>query len=327
MKKRYIAWLLGCAGLLLALGFEIERRGTAPVAPAPSPAAGGPTAARAPPRRDRARPLDSPLAPQRPGPGASPAPASITDLIATHGPAARMVFQAQAPVHADLSNVQTGAVFEAAELVERASDEQCNTIDGTGGCADPLPNDRDRDGHPSQTDCDDLVRDVHPGGRDIACNGLDEDCSGSDHCPSDLDGDGDHAGHDCDDRNPLRNMRAEEIACNGIDEDCSGADVCDADGDGDPAPNDCDDRNASRHQRATDVICDGIDQDCTGVDCCNEDRDGDGHPCRSDCDDDSARIHPGAPMPPRCTHTDVDCDGKPDACSPSRPDIDMAPSP
>ena len=184
--------------------------------------------------------------------------------------------------------------------------------------------DLDGDGHPAQTDCDDLDPDVYPGAPEL-CDGLDDDCDGA--VPADeVDEDGDlhlACGGDCDDEDPLTHPGAAEL-CDQRDDDCDGAvdepfDV-DLDGFYDAlVPDcqlawmahqlDCDDTDPTRHPGAEEV-CNGLDDDCDGVLLIEEiDSDGDGVPtCMGDCNDSVAAIHPGAAE--LCDRLDDDCDGQ-----------------
>lgn len=129
---------------------------------------------------------------------------------------------------------------------------------------------------------------------------------------------------DCDDTNAGRNPGLAEV-CDGIgDNDCNPAtNPFDADLDGhdraDCGGSDCDDTDPTRYPLAPD-LCDGIDNDCDPSTAPSDDMDGDGYlalaaTCtggplaslpRTDCDDTSAAVHPGAPEP--CNGVDDDCD-------------------
>ncbi len=139
-------------------------------------------------------------------------------------------------------------------------------------------------------DCDDGDAAVHPGAAEI-CDGEDDDCDGEVDEGFDLDGDGiTECGGDCDDDDPAVLPGADEY-CNGIDDDCDGEvdedDALDAwtwyiDVDGDGYGN----------VSVTLVACDqplNFVADAT------------------DCDDDAADRHPGAPE--TCDGEDDDCDG------------------
>ncbi len=182
-------------------------------------------------------------------------------------------------------------------------------------------------------------------GIDTNCNGrldgIDED--------DDLDGHADNAcagvrGTDCDDTAATTYVGAPEL-CDGIDSDCSvhapgtpgGMDASeDADGDhhapasatcsGGPYPrDDCNDMQNASYPGATE-LCDRIDNDCSsggGVET-SEDADNDGYSSttatcasngmpqlpRTDCDDASAGVHPGAVD--ICDGVNNDCTGTTD---------------
>jgi len=100
------------------------------------------------------------------------------------------------------------------------------------------------------TDCDDLLADVHPGGTEVCNGGIDDDCDGlvdddddsvdtsggtTFYADADADGFGDaevlaceqldglsQLGGDCDDADPEVNPAAEEICDDGIDQNCNG---------------------------------------------------------------------------------------------------------
>ncbi len=196
------------------------------------------------------------------------------------------------------------------------------------GCVPDLPPylgfdnpglDNDGDGYSEdQNDCDDQDDGIHPGAEE-RCNGEDDDCDELvDEDPVDptlwyYDGDGDGHG-----------WAASEQA------------TCEAPG---PAyvtlDDDCDDARSDVHPDANEICDGGTDEDCDGlVDLADDsvagdatwyrDRDGDGHGdatdfvvgCEApagyallgdDCDDTSARIHPGHEE--QCDSLDNDCDG------------------
>ena len=224
---------------------------------------------------------------------------------------------------------------------------------GGGGSSPDKCTDADKDGYYAKTsgcqqavyDCNDKSAAIHPGAVEVAGNGIDENCDGkdeaSDSC-TDADNDGAFAKSttctqepvDCDDTNPAIKPGATEVCGNGKDEDCDGADAkcnpkcTDADGDGygdGPACKgaDCDDKNPAAHKGAKEVCGNGKDEDCDGkdLDCAKDchDTDGDGYgegtACKGpDCDDYSAKAHPGATE--ICGNkVDEDCDGKDLECT------------
>jgi len=186
---------------------------------------------------------------------------------------------------------------------------------------EPVPVDADRDGVPSDRDCDDADPFVYPGAQE-RCNGVDDDCDGTVDGPSATpstlwftDGDGDGFGH------PDTAVRS-----------CEAPDGLVARGE------DCDDEDDTVHPGAPDT-CDGVDSNCDGVvDDAPDTRayldlDGDGHGGATqgwgcvgvdataeptDCDDGDPLVFPGAEE--RCNDgVDDDCDGWADDQDPEGP--------
>jgi hypothetical protein len=87
------------------------------------------------------------------------------------------------------------------------------------------PEDRDGDGIPRPTDCDDNDVNRRPGVSDVPDNGVDEDCSGADAVNLDRDGDGAARPEDCDDGDAAIRPGAVDRPGDGVDQDCSGADT------------------------------------------------------------------------------------------------------
>lgn len=162
---------------------------------------------------------------------------------------------------------------------------------------------------PVDSDCNDAVASIHPGGTEIEGDGYDQDCNGFDSGFCYVDGDLDGAG--------------------------AGAAVPSDDGDCvDPGESllgtDCDDTDATRFPFALETPGDGVDQDCNGVDAvfCYYDGDGDGvgstvtvveldgdclddatdSNLGNDCDDASPSIFPGA-LELAQDGLDQDCNG------------------
>ncbi|MDM8551780.1 MopE-related protein [Desulfobacterales bacterium HSG2] len=173
-------------------------------------------------------------------------------------------------------------------------------------------------------DCNDEDADIYPGATEISYDGIDQDCDGSDYYPilwyKDSDGDGysDGTYQTSETRPGTDYYKDSEL------EDTSG---------------DCNDEDADVYPGATEISCDDIDQDCDGSDSCHpvwyKDSDGDGYsdgtdqssPTRpgsdyyrasdlkavsGDCNDNDARVHPGA-AEISCDDIDQDCDGR-DSC-------------
>jgi hypothetical protein len=210
------------------------------------------------------------------------------------------------------------------------------------GTCNPSPN-----GVPRGGDCDDYSNAKSPGNREDCSNSVDNDCDGlvgaqDPDCMKeceDADNDGYQSalcnsdprarGNDCDDNNPMINPGRPEQCGNMLDDDCKGGDLpclanCeDRDRDGFGVGSgcygpDCNDGDANVNPWATDVCTNNIDEDCDGqitqcrTDCI--DRDGDGYGnggsnCLGfDCNDEDARIHPGARELPG-DNVDQDCNG------------------
>ena len=164
-----------------------------------------------------------------------------------------------------------------------------SAADDTGADAD---DDRDGDGVPRGTDCDDDNSSVYPGADEL-CDGVDNDCDGrvdeedainpgTFFKDADGDGFGDPSiseeactapdgmveeGTDCDDTNPGAFPGATEVWYDGVDSDCAGDGDFDRDGDGFPGGadgTDCNDEEALAYPLAEEVCGDGIDNNCDG---------------------------------------------------------------
>jgi len=189
--------------------------------------------------------------------------------------------------------------------------------------------DEDRDGHSTQTDCDDSDPAIFPGAEE-ACNGVDDDCDTQIDEPGAIDGmdafiDADEDGFG----DPQRPISACELTP-GVAEDGT----------------DCDDTDPAIHPEATEV-CDQVDNDCdqlvddddaevTGALTWFLDEDGDGYGVDTttlrgcaqppghadnadDCDDAADTVNPGATEVCDPANTDEDCDGATDDAD---PDVD-----
>jgi|JI10StandDraft_1071094.scaffolds.fasta_scaffold105737_2 hypothetical protein len=206
----------------------------------------------------------------------------------------------------DCNDTRTDIHPGATEVCGNSVDDDCTGGDATcpASCS---CTDADGDGFhsqactdvdcPARTDCNDLLGGVHPGATEVCNNGLDDDCTGGDMtCPAlcscgDADGDGYYP------------------------QSCSDPDC--------PMRTDCNDGASNIHPGSAEVCGNGLDEDCLGGDmpcapaCSCVDSDGDGYypltcsdldcPARSDCNDSSPGVHPGA--------TDICANGVDEDCS------------
>ncbi|MDF1563582.1 MAG: MopE-related protein [Deltaproteobacteria bacterium] len=113
-------------------------------------------------------------------------------------------------------------------------------------------------------DCDDAVREIHPGAPEVAADGIDQDCDGVDACYHD--GDGDTYGG-------LVPLPDDDLDCTN-----SGPAVVTIGGD-------CLDSDDTVHPGAAELVADGVDQDCDGRERCYQDLDGDGFGTTVEVDD------------------------------------------
>lgn len=146
----------------------------------------------------------------------------------------------------------------------------------------------------------------------------------------DGDADGTPASSDCDDADPLIGLPL--AVYEDRDEDGFGSDLlwytCDVQRvtqDMSLQGGDCDDREPAVHPHAVEVVEDGTDSDCDGRELCHVDVDLDGYRTiepvplqnlncggsgrKTDCDDSSASVHPGA-SEIAGDGLDADCDGQ-----------------
>jgi hypothetical protein len=209
------------------------------------------------------------------------------------------------------------------------AEEVCNFVDDD--CDGDTDESFDADGDGVTTcggDCDDSNALVGPFAVET-CNGLDDNCNGTIDEGYDQDNDGyTECAGDCDDNAVDVNPGADEL-CDGLDNNCNTAidENLDADADGDghyaigscttPA-DDCDDLVAGINPDATET-CNGIDDNCDGQvdEGMSTDADGDGYytdgSCLTpigDCDDNRAKVNPGATE--TCNGRDDNCDGQVD---------------
>jgi hypothetical protein len=163
-------------------------------------------------------------------------------------------------------------------------------------------------------DCDDQAAAIHPGAEEVAGDELDQDCDGTELCYLDADSDG---------------VRPDELSTvDSTDTDCSDEGEATAL----ISSGDCDDSSSTINPDATELPGNGVDENCDGIELCYVDQDGDGYlpaepltvessslSCTdanqgsqstpmTDCDDESAAIHPEATELPGDT-VDQDCDG------------------
>ncbi len=97
------------------------------------------------------------------------------------------------------------------------------------GCYPPV--DRDGDGVPCDTDCDDTNPSILPGAKDV-CDGTDVNCNATDILEVDADQDGYLACEECNDGTAAAHPGATEVCDSGIDEDCDGTDPPCGEGEG-----------------------------------------------------------------------------------------------
>jgi Putative metal-binding motif len=178
--------------------------------------------------------------------------------------------------------------------------------------------DSDRDGWPSELDCNDDNRRVFPSADDIPGDGIDQDCSGKDAEAVNLAGtlnapggaeNGSGGAFSTGGGEPSGGMGGSESP------------LVDSDGDGFRASADCDDEKADVHPGALDVPWDGMDQDCSGED--SHDRDGDGFDGGvegPDCDDTRSEVFPGA-VEIVLNRVDENCDGSDLLSVPTYPNV------
>jgi hypothetical protein len=248
----------------------------------------------------------------------------------------------------DCDDANARAYEGAVELCSTGRDEDCDgEVDeaGVGAVTVWLDTDGDGFGDPNRQlttckaspqyalragDCDDGVRDVHPGAREL-CNDRDDDCDLAidEGAPPttwypdvDADGFGDPTrptsaclppadgwlalGADCDDAVAAVNPAAADVPYDGLDADCDGASDFDVDGDGWDFPTDCDDADRDIHPAAAEVPYDDVDDDCAPGNEHDLDRDGvtgPAWPLGADCDDRSPLI-----AGPSVYYPDVDGD-------------------
>jgi hypothetical protein len=190
--------------------------------------------------------------------------------------------------------------------------------EGGGAGVDIVNGDTNGDGERDISDAVHLLNWLFSGGREpVACAGSDlearvaalesivrscfpdQNGDGVPDCAQanvDADGDGFTVLDDCDDSDADVNPGVPEICGNNIDDDCDGAlDIGDSQFANDPQ--NCGDCGA--------VCPPGMG--CVNGHCVAADNDGDGFSPPQDCDDNDARVFPGAPEV--CNSRDDDCDG------------------
>ena len=163
------------------------------------------------------------------------------------------------------------------------------------------------------SDCDDTDAAVNPTAVEVVGNGVDDDCDGTAACWADADNDGYTDGAtttlsfdadcsdpgeadssaptgECDDTDPRVFPGASEYTGDGVDSDCDGSEVCYADADGDGFVD------------VSAATVDSLDADCDDF------GEADLGAPRTDCDDTSASVRPGADE--YCDGIDNDCDGE-----------------